>query len=64
MGDMIEKEWRAWKDVCDALLQVGAITDADMYASQFSRETPGADLLFLIRTWGETLAALQELGDF
>jgi hypothetical protein len=45
-----------WAEVLDELLELGAITEADIAAGPGSLDTPGQRLLNILTEWGEALA--------
>ena len=51
-------EVMAWRRLTQALLDAGAITEADLNAPVVERDTPGKRALQAIREWGQALSDL------
>lgn len=45
-------EVKKWQELCDHAYKMGAVTKADLAASQSERGSHGCELLCLIREWG------------
>ena len=56
-------EHRAWRLLCEALEETGAVTRADLESPATMQETKGQQLLETIRQWGETLVDLRRTPD-
>jgi hypothetical protein len=50
------REWEKWRELCDKLGQLGAVTPADLNSLTSANGTPGQKLLICIREWGELMA--------
>lgn len=51
------EEWEAWQGICQALKDQGAVTEDDLGSPVSQSETPGQQLLTMIRNWGKLRAA-------
>jgi len=57
--EMAHEEWLAWREVCERLVTLGAVTKEDLTATATERNTTGQELFFALRAWGDRLAILR-----
>ena len=53
-----KKEHELWQKLCETLKGMGAVTEEDLHSRMSKRDTPGQNLLHLIRLWGDTRVEL------
>jgi hypothetical protein len=59
--ELMRREWDLWRGgVCPRLEELGAVTQADLCSPVGLNETPGQQLLNVIRAWGEALVELRK----
>lgn len=57
MDNLVRAEHDQWRDVCDRLLKIGAVTIDDLKASVGADTTDGQRILREIRFWGRSSCA-------
>ena len=60
MKDIVREEHQLWKDLCQQLLELKAVTDQDLHSRVSEKKTPGQLLLRKIRKWGDTRALMMQ----
>jgi len=55
-------EWECWQELCALLLDLEAVTKADLKSPKSECDTKGKVLLAKIREWGDAFADLRNGG--